>query len=637
MRNPTILAAILISSAAHDASATRPDNNNTASLLNCEQVFSSHTPFALQHASGQPLSLVPTASKVDDQAGTRVVRGVVASGGWFVLAQGTAGLEGAVWTSDGSFSIRGSSLDPNRQLATVELIPATHTSDHAVEHTCAGGLLPEGIDHAITSRPIDPMPIDPNEITRGSVEPTRVLVIYDQNALDGVGDINAYIAAMIESANVCYDNSGTTGVQIELAGSSFVSDQLSNDFGTVLRQATNRYDGVGDQMHALRDATDADVIATLVDQPGYCGLAWLAPEFPDYAVSTSHINCALTGLTFAHELGHNQGCNHDPDNAGSSYQPYGFGHRWDNNGRRSVMAYAPGSRVLHFSNPDVLYDNIPTGIANQRDNARLLDLTHPLMSTMRIGDGSGEDCDGEGTPDRLQIVTNPQLDLDQDGRIDACQIQDDPTLDCNNDGLIDTEQTRPRIRRLLGTTMLFGAGIEPNFTTEPLPAPVGDITIEVGVVGNVASADESLELEFNNGLFSIDAFASNWSNCYAPGHLQTLTVDGGDLAQVLSEGIDLRIIPSASVDPDECSHPALAVWIEYRTADQSIDANGDGLIDSCACPADVDGDGNLSFFDVSEFITGFLSMDPASDWNNDSVFDFFDVSAFLLAFNAGCP
>lgn len=55
------------------------------------------------------------------------------------------------------------------------------------------------------------------------------------------------------------------------------------------------------------------------------------------------------------------------------------------------------------------------------------------------------------------------------------------------------------------------------------------------------------------------------------------------------------------------------------------------------CPADLNGDGNLDFFDVSQFLTAFNAMDASADFNGDGNFDFFDVSAFLTVFNAGCP
>ena len=55
------------------------------------------------------------------------------------------------------------------------------------------------------------------------------------------------------------------------------------------------------------------------------------------------------------------------------------------------------------------------------------------------------------------------------------------------------------------------------------------------------------------------------------------------------------------------------------------------------CRADVNGDGNLNFFDVSMFLTAFNSMNPVADFNGDGAYNFFDISAFLTAFSEGCP
>ena len=55
------------------------------------------------------------------------------------------------------------------------------------------------------------------------------------------------------------------------------------------------------------------------------------------------------------------------------------------------------------------------------------------------------------------------------------------------------------------------------------------------------------------------------------------------------------------------------------------------------CPADLTGDGELNFFDVSAFLNAFAANDPIADFTGDGSYNFFDVSAFLNAFNAGCP
>lgn len=55
------------------------------------------------------------------------------------------------------------------------------------------------------------------------------------------------------------------------------------------------------------------------------------------------------------------------------------------------------------------------------------------------------------------------------------------------------------------------------------------------------------------------------------------------------------------------------------------------------CTADLDGNGELDFFDVSAFLDAFGAGDPVADFDNNGEFDFFDVSAFLDEFGSGCP
>ena len=59
--------------------------------------------------------------------------------------------------------------------------------------------------------------------------------------------------------------------------------------------------------------------------------------------------------------------------------------------------------------------------------------------------------------------------------------------------------------------------------------------------------------------------------------------------------------------------------------------------EAAGCAADFNGDGELNFFDVQDFLEAFSAGDLAADLTNDGVFDFFDVAAFLDAFSAGCP
>ncbi|MBO6513576.1 MAG: hypothetical protein JJ974_06405, partial [Phycisphaerales bacterium] len=50
------------------------------------------------------------------------------------------------------------------------------------------------------------------------------------------------------------------------------------------------------------------------------------------------------------------------------------------------------------------------------------------------------------------------------------------------------------------------------------------------------------------------------------------------------------------------------------------------------CPADINIDGVLDFFDISAFLTAYAMSDPIADFSGDGNFDFFDISAFLTAY-----
>jgi hypothetical protein len=55
------------------------------------------------------------------------------------------------------------------------------------------------------------------------------------------------------------------------------------------------------------------------------------------------------------------------------------------------------------------------------------------------------------------------------------------------------------------------------------------------------------------------------------------------------------------------------------------------------CQADLNGDGDLNFIDVSQFLLAYGAGDPVADFSGDGVFNFLDVSSFLIAYGAGCP
>ncbi|MFG0314828.1 MAG: GC-type dockerin domain-anchored protein, partial [Phycisphaerales bacterium] len=55
------------------------------------------------------------------------------------------------------------------------------------------------------------------------------------------------------------------------------------------------------------------------------------------------------------------------------------------------------------------------------------------------------------------------------------------------------------------------------------------------------------------------------------------------------------------------------------------------------CLADINLDGQVDFFDTSEFVKWFQRGRYEADLNGDGELDFFDVTAFIVGYQQGCP
>lgn len=110
----------------------------------------------------------------------------------------------------------------------------------------------------------------------------------------------------------------------------------------------------------------------VTDGRDYCGIAWLMcgnnPGFKPYAFSVTSQVCISPSYSFAHELGHNMGSNHAPvDPVGCGAFNYSYGYKDLDNNFRTIMAYFPGARTLHFSNPAASSQGYPTGTSTQNN------------------------------------------------------------------------------------------------------------------------------------------------------------------------------------------------------------------------------------------------------------------------------
>lgn len=145
-------------------------------------------------------------------------------------------------------------------------------------------------------------------------------------------------------------------------------------------------------IQALRDTHKADLVAMIGEIQGACGVGYLMGSNqtsgnPNNAFTVTARSCAVGNLSFAHELGHNMGSQHNPENGSGPTYPFAFGH-YVNGNYRTVMSYADPcpsgcTRRPYFSNPEIIFSGAPTGIDNARDNARSINLTADAISNYR--------------------------------------------------------------------------------------------------------------------------------------------------------------------------------------------------------------------------------------------------------------
>lgn len=211
-----------------------------------------------------------------------------------------------------------------------------------------------------------------------------VLVLYTRAAAGANGGnsgVEAVIDAAIASANTSYANSNVD-LELNLVLAQSVTYQESGNMSTDLNRLRNKGDGYLEEAHWLRGAAGADSVCLFTHQNGgsYAGIAFVmnpvSGSFEANAFSVVLHNYAVGNLTFAHELGHNFGCTHArPEASGGGAFDYSFGHRFTGNDAqqyRTVMAYSPGIRSPYFSNPNVNYQGVATGVADSADNAQTI-------------------------------------------------------------------------------------------------------------------------------------------------------------------------------------------------------------------------------------------------------------------------
>lgn len=251
-----------------------------------------------------------------------------------------------------------------------------------------------------------------------------VMVLYTANARSLIGGeaiMNSLISLAVSETNTSYANSNVAQ-RIRLVHAAEVAYSEVSSFSTnlnTLRNGTGALSGVP----ALRDQHRADLVTMLVrpTSPDACGIAFVMnnvnTSFAPNGYSVTDTTCVSPGYTFAHELGHNMGAQHDwyvssaitPFTYAHGYVNTALGQRW-----RTIMAYNDNcsdqlfncTRLLQWANPSKKRTTFCTdGAPSNGVNCSLLQFWFSAGTPMGVPQGTGTGC-------IVGRITNPPCDAD---------------------------------------------------------------------------------------------------------------------------------------------------------------------------------------------------------------------------------
>ncbi|MCH2132272.1 MAG: M12 family metallo-peptidase [Phycisphaerales bacterium] len=234
-----------------------------------------------------------------------------------------------------------------------------------------------------------------------------VLWVYTGAALAYMGSAEEMLLQCqiaVEDANETFANTELP-FSVRIVG---LHETVYDETPDYLGHIQNPSDGFMDEVHQVRDAKAADIVA-LVTVEGYCGLAWVAPDNPAYGFQGCSAGCLYETWAhpFRHELGHNLGSQHyTTDTYG--YFSWSSGHRLTIYNGTEIGTSMGGNDIPHFSNPNVFYGGAatgePIGPDEEADNYSAFLVTVPMVADFR--------CSTEACP----------ADVNYDGVVDTSDI-----------------------------------------------------------------------------------------------------------------------------------------------------------------------------------------------------------------------
>jgi hypothetical protein len=279
---------------------------------------------------------------------------------------------------------------------------------YRVGHAPDGTQVVEEIDQAALppeAHPLAPGPpsaaddlkLGGEDVAADSAAQIDVMVLYTaaaRAAAGGTAAMQAQVNLAVASANLAYQhNDLVQRLRLVFSGEVSVTEQA--DFGDDLDALDEN------RMVAwLRNATRADLVSLITNHgpaSPFCGIGFLmranSTSFAPRAFSVVEQDCAVSNLTFVHELGHNMGAHHDAYVAvgESTIFPYSHGYVDLVGHFRTIMAYPDQcidfgpfcTRIPFFSTPGQTHGGRVIGIAATADNERTLGQTANAVANFR--------------------------------------------------------------------------------------------------------------------------------------------------------------------------------------------------------------------------------------------------------------
>jgi hypothetical protein len=238
-----------------------------------------------------------------------------------------------------------------------------------------------------------------NSTTSHGLSDIRILVLFTPNAADAVPNISDMAELSVQQINTALANSSVDNLRVSLAGVQQLNFNETSDITSDVKNLANNYTA---QTHRNNFEADVVILFTNGNYGSTFGIVADIGPINALAYGIVQANAAAGRFTFAHEFAHLVGARHDND----PNHPYAHGHNFLTGTspfqitRRTILNTLPAgeSRILFFSNPDIRFENVPTG-TNERNNARQLrEQGHTVadfrnltlrISGPRYGDNSG--------------------------------------------------------------------------------------------------------------------------------------------------------------------------------------------------------------------------------------------------------